>query len=116
MLFQPLRGWLQRGVNRLFYGQRDEPYTVISRLSQRLEATLAPDAVLPTVVETVAQALKLPYAAITLKQGEGFQIVAVYGVQVEDPLTLPLSYQMEPVGQLVLGPRQRGDPFTQESD
>jgi len=32
---------------------------------------------------------------------------------VEDPLTLPLSYQMEPVGQLVLGPRQRGDPFTQ---
>src|SRR5207245_11460818 len=28
-LFQPLRELLQRGVNRLFYGQRDEPYRVV---------------------------------------------------------------------------------------
>src|SRR5262249_30250030 len=46
VLFEPLRGRLQRGVNRLLYGQRDEPYAVITRLSQRLEATLAPAAVL----------------------------------------------------------------------
>jgi hypothetical protein len=59
---------LQRGVNHLLYGQRDEPYTVITRLGQRLEVTLAPDAVLPTIVETVAQALKLPYVAILLQQ------------------------------------------------
>jgi hypothetical protein len=31
---------------------------------------------------------------------------------VEGPLTLPLSYQAEAVGQLVLGPRQRGEAFT----
>jgi hypothetical protein len=30
VLFQPLRGLLQRGVNRLLYGQRDEPYAVIT--------------------------------------------------------------------------------------
>ena len=70
ILFQPLRGWLQRGVNRLMYGQRDEPYTVVARLGRRLESTLAPEAVLPAIVETVAQALKLPYAAITLRQGD----------------------------------------------
>src|SRR3989440_2551043 len=70
VLFQPLRAFLQRGVNRLLYGQRDEPYTVITRLSQRLEVKLAPDAVLSTIVETVAQALKLPYVAILLKQEE----------------------------------------------
>ena len=64
VLFQPLRGRLQRGVNRLMYGERDDPYAVISRLGRRLEATLAPESVLPTVVETIAQALKLPYAAI----------------------------------------------------
>ncbi len=69
VLFQPLRQRLQRLVNRLMYGDRDTPYQVISRLGQRLEATLALDTVLPTVVETVAQALKLPSAAITLKQG-----------------------------------------------
>lgn len=63
---QPVRDRFQRGVNRLMYGERDDPYAVLSRLGQRLGATFAPQAVLPTIVETVAQALKLPYAAITL--------------------------------------------------
>ena len=44
ILFQPLRERLQRAANRLLYGERDEPYTVISRLGRRLEATLAPRA------------------------------------------------------------------------
>jgi len=48
VLFQPLRSRLQRSVNRLMYGERDDPYAVISRLGRRLEATLAPDTVLPT--------------------------------------------------------------------
>ncbi len=42
VLFQPLRERLQRGVNRLVYGERDEPYAVLSRLGQRLEGTLGP--------------------------------------------------------------------------
>jgi signal transduction histidine kinase len=112
VLFQPLRDWLQRGVNRLMYGQRDEPYAVLARLSRRLESTLAPEAVLAAIVETVAEALKLPYAAIKLKQGEEFKTAAAYGLSVEGTVTLPLSYQSEPIGQLVLGPRQRGEVFT----
>src|SRR5205823_2064297 len=60
VLFQPLRLRLQRGVNHLLYGQRDEPYTVLARLGQRLEASLAPHAVLPAIVQTVRDALKLP--------------------------------------------------------
>src|ERR687898_552802 len=35
VLFQPLRMRLQRGVNRLMYGERDDPYAVISRLGKR---------------------------------------------------------------------------------
>jgi hypothetical protein len=42
VLFAPLRDRLQRIVNRLMYGERDDPYAVLSRLGQRLEATLAP--------------------------------------------------------------------------
>ena len=53
VLFAPLRDRLQRGVNRLMYGERDEPYAVLSRLGQRLEGTLAPEAVLPAIVATV---------------------------------------------------------------
>ena len=40
--FQPLRARLQRGVNRLLYGDRDDPYAVLSRLGQRLEARSPP--------------------------------------------------------------------------
>src|SRR5688572_15574210 len=63
VLFQPLRQRLQRGVNRLMYGERDDPYAVLSRLGQRLEAAFAPETILPTLVETIAQSLKLPYVA-----------------------------------------------------
>src|SRR5215204_590490 len=68
VLFQPLRMRLQRGVNRLMYGERDDPYAVISRLGKRLETALAPETVLPTIVGIVREALKLPYAAIALPQ------------------------------------------------
>jgi hypothetical protein len=41
-LFQPLRGRLQRGVNRLMYGEQDDPYAVISRLGKRLRQHSSP--------------------------------------------------------------------------
>ena len=110
--FQPLRGRLQRGVNRLMYGERDDPYAVVSRLGKRLETTLAPEAVLPTVVETIAQALKLPYGAILLKEGEGFTTAASYGSPRGEPETLPLVYQREEIGRLVLSPRAPGEGFS----
>jgi signal transduction histidine kinase len=110
--FQPLRGRLQRGVNRLMYGERDDPYAVISRLGRRLEATLAPEAVLPTLVETIAQALKLPYAAILLKEDEEFRTAAAYGSPKGEPETLPLVYQREEMGRLVLSPRAPGEGFS----
>ncbi|HJT57140.1 MAG TPA: GAF domain-containing sensor histidine kinase [Ktedonobacteraceae bacterium] len=112
VLFQPVRAWVQRGVNRLLFGQRDEPYTVITHLSQRLEGTLAPDTVLPTIVETVAQTLKLPYVAILLKQEDTFRLAASAGELVGDPLILSLVYQKDAIGQMRLAPRTPGEPFT----
>ena len=94
------------------YGERDDPYVVLSRLGQRLEATLAPAAVLPTIVETVAQALKLPYAGITLRQDETFALIAEHGRSVGELVRLPLAYQGETVGQLVLSPRAAGEAFS----
>jgi signal transduction histidine kinase len=112
VLFQPLRGRLQRGVNRLMYGERDDPYAVISRLGKRLEAALEPEAVLPTVVETIAQALKLPYAAIQLEEDGQFRTSASYGSPTAEPEVLPLVYQREDIGRLVLSPRVRGEGFS----
>ncbi|MGI9148050.1 MAG: histidine kinase [Chloroflexota bacterium] len=111
VLFQPLRARLQLWVNRLLYGERDEPYTVISRLGRRLEGTLAPDDVLPTIVATVREALKLPYTAVALHQDGGLVMVAVSGTPVPEPLRLPLVYQHEPIGELLLAPRAPGETF-----
>ena len=114
VLFQPLRSRLQRGVNRLMYGERDDPYAVISRLGKRFEAALAPETVLPTIVGIVREALKLPYAAIALPQdGNDFEIVAASGEEPPaDPLVLPLSYGGESVGELLLAPRAPGESFS----
>ena len=112
VLFQPLRSRLQRGVNRLMYGERDDPYAVTSRLGRRLEAAIEPEAVLPTVTETIAQALKLPYVAILLKEGEGYRSAAAYGSPMNESEALPLVYQREEIGRLVIAPRAPGEEFS----
>ena len=126
LLFNPLRQRLQRGVNRLMYGERDEPYAALSRLGRQLESTLAPEAVLPTVVTTVRDVLRLPYAAIYLQQNSHrYRIVAesaspslrsesgtirVPGMEREGRC-IPLIHQGETLGYLVLGPRAPNEAF-----
>jgi GAF domain-containing protein len=115
VLFQPVRERrLQRAVNHLMYGKRDDPYAVLSRLGQRLESTLAPDDMLPAVTQTVREALKLPYAEIQLKPREKFETAAVAGDAVDDTLRLPLVYGGEPVGRLILGLRAGEESFSPE--
>jgi signal transduction histidine kinase len=112
VLFQPLRERIQRGVNRLLFGERDEPYAVLSRLGRRLEDTLVPDAVLITITDTVREALRLPYSAIALGDGPSWSIVVASGAPVSHPVRVPLLYQHEPVGDLLLGPRAPGEEFS----
>jgi signal transduction histidine kinase len=112
VLFAPLRERLQRGVNRLLYSERDEPYAVLSRLGQRLEAALDPKSVLPTIVETVAGALKSPHAEVFLYRDGGFETAARHGTPAGDPLVLPLAYGNETVGRLAISPRTRDESFT----
>src|SRR5262249_39236923 len=95
VLFQPLRQWLQRIVDRVIFGERHHRYAVLSRLGRRLETALAPDTVLPAIVETVANALKLPSAAIAIKDGEQFVPNVEYGVPIGAPVVFPLVYQSE---------------------
>ena len=112
VLFAPLRVRLQRAVNRLMYGERDEPYAAISRLGERLEATLAPDAVLPTITQTVREALKLPYAAIALGVGTDSILTAESGSPVDTPVRVPLVYRGMTTGELLLGPRAGEGSFS----
>jgi len=112
VMFAPLRNLVQRGVNRLMYGQRDEPYQLLTRLRQQLETALEPSAALSVTVETVAQALKLPYAAIALKQEGGFQTVATYGTVRNAVSRFPLIYAGQTIGELVVASRTANESFT----
>jgi two-component system NarL family sensor kinase len=114
LLIQPLRERLQRGVNRLMYGERDDPYAVLSSLDRRLEESLSPETTLPIVVETIAQALKLPYVAVELVDKNGFCPAASFGLsptRKDQHIALPLVYQHERIGRLVLSPRSAGETF-----
>lgn len=113
--FAPARERLQRAVNRLTYGHRGEPYEALARLGQRLEETLAPDETLSAVAHSVADALRLPYAAIELVAGGGARTVAAAGEPVEDVVRMPLHYGGEQVGTLTLAPR-RGERGFSDAD
>jgi signal transduction histidine kinase len=98
-------------VNRLMYGERDDPYSVLSRLGSRLESTPAHDAMLPAVTKTVQEALKLPYVAVQLRREDRFETAAAAGNPVDGALRLPLVYGGETVGRLVVGPRAGEEGF-----
>jgi signal transduction histidine kinase len=59
----------------------------------------------------VREALKLPYAAIALSEGDEFVIAAESGSPADAPLRLPLVYGRETVGELLLASRSRGEEF-----
>jgi len=111
VLFQPLRDRVQRGVNRLVYGDRDDPLAALARLGERLEGTLAAEDVLPTLVQSVAESLKLPYAAISLESKSKGEITVEYGKRAEDLVEFPLVYQNENIGRLQVAPRTPGEHF-----
>lgn len=90
VLFQPARDHLQRGANRLLYGDRENPYDAIARLGRTIGGVVASDALLPAVVEQVARALKLPHASIWIADGGALRLAAHHGTPpprtaAEDP-------------------------------
>ena len=114
VLFQPLRECLQRGVNRLIYGKRDDPSAVLSLLGKSIETASIPEAILPTFVQTIAQTLKLPHVAVMLRHGQEQTPAASYGNPREECVRFPLMYQSKHVGELILAQRAPDEPLTPE--
>ena len=113
VLFQPVRERLQHAANRLMFGERDDPYRVLSKLGSQLQTNATPEAMLDSVVATIAATLKLPYVAIELAGKEGRLSGAATGEAVTTTAEFPLRYQNETVGYLVVSPRSPGETFTE---
>lgn len=111
--FQPVRVRLQAAINRRIFGDRDDPYAAVARLGRQLERVADPQAMLSAIAESVANGLKLPYAAIALRDGDRYPIAATYGAVKPggSTLTLPLTSSSEQVGELILAPRTPNEQF-----
>ncbi|MGH3903397.1 MAG: sensor histidine kinase [Pseudonocardiaceae bacterium] len=110
--FEPLHRRVQRGVNRLLYGERDDPYVVIARLGEVLGCTVDPTAVMPLVTGTIAQSLQVPYVAVELQERDGPVLVAEHG----RPLNMTESFDMvahgKRIGRLLVARRSTGSRFS----
>jgi signal transduction histidine kinase len=112
LALQPLHVQVQTLINRLMYGRRDDPYTVLTGLGQRLQSVASAEAVLPAITESAAAALHLPYAAIELIDADGTaHVTAARGTPGPVSARWPLEHQREILGHLVATPR-RGDSFS----
>ena len=104
----PLHDRAQRAVDRLFYGDRGVPYEALTRLGRRVEEAADPETALQSVVRTIADSLRLPYAALELRLGDGWSPAAAYGEAPAQVVAFALTFQRETVGRLLVGTRSRG--------
>lgn len=110
--FQPVRARVQGAIDRFLFGERDDPYAVLSRLGHRIEDTLGAADLLPQIVRTTAEALRLPYAALFLDRANGPELVTVTGSASSSTLRLPLTYQGQSLGALEVAQRSPGEAFS----
>lgn len=113
VLFEPLRRRLQRTVNRWMYGERDDPYAVLTRLAGTLESTPTTNEVLPSIAQTIGHSLKFPYVAILLDEDGEEKLAASFGVETPDLVSFPLVYQGETIGRLQVARRAPKEEFSE---
>ena len=112
LLFTPVKDRLERQINRLFFGQRDEPYQLLSQLGKRLETALDPATAIEVTVKEIGVALKLPYVVIELKNGTRVIETAVYGRSQNRVFSFPLTHGGQSIGTLYVATRDPNGDFS----
>jgi two-component system, NarL family, sensor kinase len=100
----PAREWLQRGVDRLMYGQRSNPYAALADIGRQFEQAPSDAGIVTAFAAAITDTLRLPYAAITLSGDES--PAAAAGTPRGKTVDLPLVHAGEEVGRLRVGLRR----------
>jgi signal transduction histidine kinase len=107
----PLRDLVQHRVSQLVYGLRDDPVAAFDLLRIRLDAAAVPEDVLPAVVRTVGESLRLRFVAIEVDGAE----IARWGEPVSGAeLALDLPFGGETIGKLTVQARNPDERFSAE--
>ncbi|MBG0568423.1 sensor histidine kinase [Actinoplanes aureus] len=109
--FQPVLDRVQRGVNQLLYGDRDDPYRVVTRLGGLLGRTVEPQSVPPLLAETIARSLRVPYVAVETFGRHGPQILAQYGTPAPETESFDMISHSELIGRLLVATRSPASRF-----
>jgi signal transduction histidine kinase len=112
----PLRDRVQYRMDRLFYGDRGVPYDALARLGRRVEEAADTESALDSVVKTIADSLRLPYAAVELRLGDAWRPAAAYGREPPQVVAFPLISQRETVGRLLVGTRAPGEQLSSDDE
>lgn len=104
LLVQPLQLGLQKAVNRLFYGDRDDPYRVMQALQDKLSQPREPQVLLQEALDVLRLTLKLPHASIHFLNGETLESGMPWGPQQGFSMVV----QGEQVGELRVSGRGKG--------
>jgi signal transduction histidine kinase len=68
------------------------------------------------MVKTIADSLRLPYAALELRLGDGWRPAAAYGESPPEIVAFPLTFQGETVGRLLVGTRALGERLSPDDE
>ena len=107
----PVRGWMQRAVQRTVLGDRDHHLVLLSELGARLEQAMELDDVLMRLADGVRRGLDASWVRVSVlgPGGEVAAAPAVVGDLVGDAVaTQDLVRGTERLGRLELGPRRHG--------
>lgn len=105
LLVQPLASRLTAGADRMLYGDRSDPYTVLTRLTTGLREGLQPDEVATVICETVLSSLRLTSVALSLVTAAGPRPPVVAGQPTGPASEVELRHRGNVVGRLTVTPR-----------
>ena len=115
--FAPVRDRLQSAARRLLFGDREDPYRVLTGLGRRLDvvdaASSSDDGVLEEIVQALATSLRLPYVRVEVgRPGSGDIQSACLGQPAAGVRAVDLTFRGESIGRLEVAPRTPREPFT----
>lgn len=107
LLLASVRQRLQQWVERTLYGNRGNPYAVVSRVGQRLDTADGPVDALRRLAEEVRESLRLPYVAVRALDERVPTVES--GRPVAGTVDLPVVVLGTTVAELAVGLRHRGE-------
>lgn len=96
-------------VDRLYYGDRTQPYQVLQTLAERISRAGSPQDIPATLCTTVVESLRLPGAALAVHTRAGPRVLARAGKTGGDGQFFELLHHGTVIGRLSVSPREGED-------